>query len=179
MMDLENLRETGDGKKDQRYRKKDGTLVDAEEIRTRIPFSGKKGILVIAHDISERKQLEEILLRLSRHDGLTGIANRRHFDEFFQQEWKRALREKTPLSLILCDIDFFKSYNDTYGHQTGGDGLRAVAGVLQRGLRRPGRPGGALRRRGIHRRPSGHPAGRGAGRGGIPSESRGGAGHPP
>ncbi|MBU2027962.1 MAG: diguanylate cyclase, partial [Proteobacteria bacterium] len=138
MMDLENLRETEVGKKDRRYRKKDGTLVDVEEIRTRIPFHGKEGTLVIAHDISERKQLEEILLRLSIHDGLTGIANRRHFDEFYQQEWKRALREETPLSLLLCDLDFFKNYNDTYGHQAGDDCLRAVAGVLQKGLRRPG-----------------------------------------
>jgi diguanylate cyclase (GGDEF)-like protein len=137
-MDLENLRKTGDGNKDQRYRKKDGTLVDVEEIRTRIPFHGKEGILTIAHDISEHKQLEEILNRLSRNDGLTGLANRRHFDEFYQQEWKRALREETPLSLILCDIDFFKNYNDTYGHQAGDDCLRAVAGVLQSCLRRPG-----------------------------------------
>ncbi|MFH1911228.1 MAG: diguanylate cyclase [Pseudomonadota bacterium] len=82
--------------------------------------------------------MEEILNRLSRHDGLTGIANRRHFDEFYQQEWKRALREETPLSLLLCDLDFFKNYNDTYGHQAGDDCLRAVAGVLQKGLRRPG-----------------------------------------
>jgi diguanylate cyclase (GGDEF)-like protein len=137
MMDLDNLRETGDGKKDRRFRKKDGTLVDVEEIRTRIPFHGKEGILTIAHDISEHRQLEEVLNRLSRNDGLTGIANRRHFDEFYQQEWKRALREETPLSLILCDIDFFKNYNDTYGHQAGDDCLRAVAGILQRGLRRP------------------------------------------
>ncbi|OHE20301.1 MAG: hypothetical protein A2X95_05690 [Syntrophobacterales bacterium GWF2_56_9] len=138
MRDLDNLRETGDGKKDHHYRKKDGTLVDVEEIRTRIPLHGKEGILTIAHDISEHKQLEEILNRLSRHDGLTGIANRRHFDEFFQQEWKRALREETSLSLILCDIDFFKNYNDTYGHQAGDECLRAVAGILQKGLRRPG-----------------------------------------
>ncbi|MBA4423570.1 MAG: hypothetical protein C0390_10830 [Syntrophus sp. (in: bacteria)] len=107
-------------------------------MQTGIPFRGKEGILTIAHDISEHKQLEEILNRLSRHDGLTGIANRRHFDEYFQQEWKRALREETSLSLIMCDIDFFKNYNDTYGHQAGDDCLRAVAGVLQKGLRRPG-----------------------------------------
>jgi diguanylate cyclase (GGDEF)-like protein len=138
MMNLEKLREAGDESEDRHYRKKDGTFVDVAEIRTRIPFHGKEGILVIAHDISERKQLEEVLVRLSRNDGLTGIANRRHFDEFYQQEWKRALRDETPLSLILCDIDFFKNYNDTYGHQAGDDCLRAVAGVLQSGLRRPG-----------------------------------------
>ena len=138
MMDLESLRKAGGEGQDLRYRKKDGVLIDVEEVRTRIPFQGKEGILTIAHDISERKQLEEILHRLSRHDGLTGIANRRNFDDFLTQEWKRALREETPLSLIMCDIDFFKSYNDTYGHQAGDDCLRAVAGVLQKGLRRPG-----------------------------------------
>jgi diguanylate cyclase (GGDEF)-like protein len=136
--DIENLREAGDKGQDLRYRKKDGNLVDVQEVQTRIPFHGRQGILTIAHDISERKQLEEVLVRLSRNDGLTGIANRRHFDEFYQQEWKRALREETSLSLIMCDIDFFKNYNDAYGHQAGDDCLRAVAGVLQRGLRRPG-----------------------------------------
>ena len=138
MTDLANIREAAGEGKDLRYRKKDGALVDVQEVRTQIPFHGKQGVLTIAHDISERKQLEELLLRLSRHDALTGIANRRHFDEFLAQEWKRALREETPLSLIMCDIDFFKNYNDTYGHQAGDDCLRAVAGAFQRGLRRPG-----------------------------------------
>ncbi|MDP2268682.1 MAG: diguanylate cyclase, partial [Deltaproteobacteria bacterium] len=138
MMDLASLREIAGEGNDLRYRKKDGALVDVEEVRTQIQFHGKQGYLTIAHDISEHKQLEEILNRLSRHDGLTGIANRRHFDEFLAQEWKRALREEAPLSLIMCDIDFFKNYNDAYGHQAGDDCLRAVAGAFQKGLRRPG-----------------------------------------
>lgn len=138
MMDIAKLRETAGEGMDLRYRKKDGDMVDVEEVRTRIPFHGKQGVLTIAHDISERKQIEDLLLRLSRHDGLTGIANRRRFDEFLAQEWKRALREETPLSLIMCDIDYFKNYNDAYGHQAGDDCLRAVADAFQKGLRRPG-----------------------------------------
>ncbi|MBN1827687.1 MAG: diguanylate cyclase [Deltaproteobacteria bacterium] len=135
-MTLQDLRAPGDGQ-ESRYRKKDGEDVDVEEVRTKIPFHEKDGLLVIAHDISEHKRVEELLDRLSRHDGLTGIANRRHFDEVLEQEWKRALRERTNLSLILCDIDFFKAFNDTYGHQQGDECLQAVAGALVQHMRRP------------------------------------------
>jgi diguanylate cyclase (GGDEF)-like protein len=82
----------------------------------------------------ERANLE--LDRLSKSDGLTHVANRRHFDEYLQQEWQRMQREQGPLSLILCDIDFFKAYNDTYGHLTGDDCLQKVAAALQRCARR-------------------------------------------
>ncbi|NER30274.1 MAG: response regulator, partial [Symploca sp. SIO1C4] len=76
------------------------------------------------------QQLEEAnreLRRLALLDGLTGVANRRRFDEYLEDEWNRMVRERLPLSLILCDIDFFKRYNDTYGHQAGDDCLRRVA----------------------------------------------------
>jgi len=87
------------------------------------------------------KKLEEnntILQRLSTLDGLTGIANRRHFDEMLQIEWKSGFREKTPLSIIMIDIDFFKKYNDGYGHQGGDDCLKAVAWALNGTISRPG-----------------------------------------
>src|SRR5690606_13653607 len=77
-----------------------------------------------------QKQLERSnaeLQRLSSLDGLTGIANRRQFDESLNREWQRALREETPLSLVLIDIDFFKLFNDTYGHQGGDECLKKVA----------------------------------------------------
>lgn len=74
---------------------------------------------------------------LSHQDSLTNLANRRSFDEALQREWYRALRSQTPLSLILCDVDFFKSYNDTYGHSRGDDCLRQVAIALQQSVRRP------------------------------------------
>lgn len=80
------------------------------------------------------QQLEEAnqeLRRLALLDGLTGVANRRRFDEYLEDEWHRMVRERLPLSLILCDIDFFKRYNDTYGHQAGDDCLRRVADALR------------------------------------------------
>lgn len=78
------------------------------------------------------------LRRLSSIDGLTGIANRRQFDESFAREWRRSVRMKRPLALVLCDIDFFKQYNDMYGHQAGDECLRAVARAIEASVRRPG-----------------------------------------
>lgn len=76
------------------------------------------------------------LSRLSSVDGLTGIPNRRVFDEALVREWRRSERRNAPLSLLLLDIDHFKEYNDCYGHQAGDDCLRAVAASLDRALRR-------------------------------------------
>jgi diguanylate cyclase (GGDEF)-like protein len=84
------------------------------------------------------KEANQILLRLSSLDGLTGIANRRRFDEFLEVEWRRGLRESVPLSLIMLDIDFFKAYNDAYGHQAGDDCLKSVANTLSNTVNRPG-----------------------------------------
>ena len=77
------------------------------------------------------------LQRLANLDGLTQVANRRRFDEYLEQEWRRLNREQSPLSLILCDVDLFKRYNDTYGHQAGDDCLRSIAHVLQVAATRP------------------------------------------
>ncbi len=71
-------------------------------------------------------------------DGLTQVANRRRFDEYLLQEWKRATREQQPLALILCDVDYFKQYNDTYGHLAGDECLIKVAQALDETVRRPG-----------------------------------------
>jgi diguanylate cyclase (GGDEF)-like protein/PAS domain S-box-containing protein len=78
------------------------------------------------------------LQRLVSVDGLTQIANRRCFDKTLELEWRRMARDKQPLSLILCDIDFFKLYNDTYGHQKGDECLKVVAEILARNARRGG-----------------------------------------
>lgn len=75
--------------------------------------------------------------RLATQDGLTGLFNRRTFDQQLRHEWKRLARERLSLSVILCDIDFFKAYNDTYGHQSGDECIRQVAAQLRRGTRRP------------------------------------------
>ncbi len=77
------------------------------------------------------------LERLSSQDGLTGIANRRRFDDFINKEWVRGSRESDPLSFILVDIDHFKPYNDNYGHQGGDDCLRQVAQRLASTVKRP------------------------------------------
>lgn len=75
---------------------------------------------------------------LAREDPLTGLANRRHFQEMFEHEWRRALRSGKPMSLLLIDIDHFKCYNDSFGHSRGDECLRAVALILQEHARRSG-----------------------------------------
>jgi two-component system chemotaxis family response regulator WspR len=77
------------------------------------------------------------LQKLAALDGLTGIANRRRFDEYMAVEWQRGQRERQPLSLLLCDVDFFKIYNDTYGHLSGDLCLKKTAAVLTEHLKRP------------------------------------------
>lgn len=90
---------------------------------------------------SENRLLQEAtreLRRISNSDALTNLGNRRHFEQMFEQEWLRATRSNTPISLILLDIDFFKHYNDNYGHQAGDDCLRLVAEEIGGFARRPG-----------------------------------------
>ena len=99
----------------------------------------------IAIALTERLRLERSLLtaqeqlrQLAATDQLTGIPNRRMFDEFIDREWKRSLRDKTTLCAIMIDVDCFKLYNDHYGHQAGDDCLKAVALCLVEVVRRPG-----------------------------------------
>ena len=94
-------------------------------------------------DISERKKTEEQLVKLQKEleelsfkDSLTGIANRRMFDTLVDNEWETARRARQPLSLILIDIDFFKQYNDHYGHLQGDDCLKRVAQALSQAATR-------------------------------------------
>ncbi len=77
------------------------------------------------------------LRRLVSTDYLTRIANRRRFDECLTQEWQRGIRSQKPLSLIMCDIDYFKLYNDTYGHQAGDSCLQEIAQAIRHTLKRP------------------------------------------
>lgn len=86
---------------------------------------------------AELEDSNAALQLLSCLDGLTGVANRRRFDEFLEKEWKRAIREKSTLSLILIDIDYFKPFNDNYGHQQGDDTLKTVVKALSEGIHRP------------------------------------------
>lgn len=109
----------------------------------RDPASGTNGVLVMARDVSERylaeQKLEEAnqeLERLSFIDGLTQISNRRRFDEQLETLWYLHVREQQPLTVMLCDIDYFKGYNDQYGHQRGDDALIKVAEVFRNVLTR-------------------------------------------
>lgn len=83
------------------------------------------------------KVANQKLQQLAILDGLTGVANRRYFDLVLYNEWQRLAREQKPLSLILCDLDYFKAYNDHYGHQAGDRCLQKVAEILQKSTRRP------------------------------------------
>jgi diguanylate cyclase (GGDEF)-like protein len=98
----------------------------------------------LQQEIQQRQQVEaalqeanQELQRLVRVDSLTQLANRRHFDECLSQAWRILLREQLPLSLLLCDVDFFKAYNDRRGHQAGDECLREVAQAIKRAVKRP------------------------------------------
>ncbi|BAZ68596.1 hypothetical protein NIES4106_33610 [Fischerella sp. NIES-4106] len=107
--------------------------------------------IALEQEIWERKRAEDIaktaeialrqanleLERLVTLDGLTQVANRRRFDEYLSQEWRRTARELQYLALILCDVDYFKSYNDHYGHQAGDACLKNIAAAMRNTLKRP------------------------------------------
>ncbi|WP_353932156.1 diguanylate cyclase [Okeanomitos corallinicola TIOX110] len=86
----------------------------------------------------KQSELYQQVQRQATIDGLTQISNRRRFDEYFQQVWQQMATRQTPLSIILCDIDFFKLYNDRYGHPAGDDCLRQVANAIHKAGNRPG-----------------------------------------
>jgi len=98
----------------------------------------------LSSEIEERREVEQRLAQLNKElqllsyqDGLTGVANRRMFDELLEKEWRRCQRNKKPLALIMFDIDYFKQYNDCYGHQLGDACLKQVAQALTDASQRP------------------------------------------
>lgn len=105
------------------------------EILNKQKLEGAYKELAVAY--YELEIIKNELEALSHRDGLTGIANRRYFDTVLDREWKSALREKKSLSLVLFDIDYFKKYNDTYGHLAGDDCLCQVAIAASRVAKRP------------------------------------------
>ncbi len=98
-------------------------------------------VAIAVHQAELYEQLQEAnreLEELARTDSLTLIGNRRHFNRTLNLEWKRNAREQTPISLILCDVDYFKLYNDTYGHVHGDLCLKKIADILGQTAKRPG-----------------------------------------
>ncbi|RJP86607.1 MAG: diguanylate cyclase [Desulfobacteraceae bacterium] len=87
-------------------------------------------------NLMQMKKQQDILENLSLIDGLTGIPNRRYFDLMLHHEWQRAMRTETALALIMIDIDFFKTYNDYYGHVSGDECLKSVAQALTASINR-------------------------------------------
>lgn len=118
----------------------------AEEVLARV----RHQIIILRQQqqlIAQNNQLQQVktdlqqanleLQRIANTDSLTQLANRRCFDESLAQEWQRLRREQQPLSLILCDIDYFKQYNDRHGHPAGDVCLQQVAQVISECIRRP------------------------------------------
>ncbi|MGF6953402.1 diguanylate cyclase (GGDEF)-like protein/PAS domain S-box-containing protein [Neobacillus sp. B4I6] len=130
---------------EKRYYRKDGQLVWGKVTSSLFPGKNDELSYVIGMvtDITERKVAEQHLIEayqemedLSNRDGLTGIANRRYFDEYLIREWRQAVRYSKPLSLIMLDIDSFKEFNDTYGHMGGDECLKQVASILEETVKR-------------------------------------------
>jgi diguanylate cyclase (GGDEF)-like protein/PAS domain S-box-containing protein len=121
-----------------RVLRKDGTALPVEVSAGTFTWRGKLVACVVMRDITERLKWQELMEKLSSTDPLTGLANRRIFDEALETEWARATRAKSPLSLLMADIDSFKEFNDRYGHQAGDGCLKRIAAELAACARRPG-----------------------------------------
>ncbi len=135
-----------DHEADYRALRKDGTFVWIRDVVhvVRNEDGTPNALVGFMFDISERKRTEEKLLNMQREleelsfkDGLTGVPNRRRFDTMMETEWRDARDSHKPISLVVLDIDFFKQYNDHYGHLEGDECLKRVASALSDIVRRP------------------------------------------
>ena len=116
-----------------------GAVFLLDKIRVNRIKSQKEKLQELVNERTDQLQkANKELERLAKEDGLTKIANRRTFQYYLEMEWKRAKREKRPLSLIMADVDLFKLYNDTYGHQAGDNCLIKIAQILKDTINRPG-----------------------------------------
>jgi diguanylate cyclase (GGDEF)-like protein len=93
-------------------------------------------MLVLAREMRKRAAVEDQMARLAMTDSLTGLSNRRHFDAILEKEWRRALRSRAPLALLMIDADHFKAFNDTFGHQAGDLVLSGIAWSIARHAQR-------------------------------------------
>ncbi|HCP29657.1 MAG TPA: diguanylate cyclase response regulator [Pseudomonas sp.] len=121
-------------------------LPDTIELVARIRYHSRSYLTLLQRDeayralrVSQQQLLDSTLMlqRLMNSDGLTGLSNRRHFDEYLELEWRRAMREQQQLSLLMIDVDYFKAYNDTFGHLAGDEALRRVAEAIRGSCSRP------------------------------------------
>ncbi len=124
---------------------KNGSLIPVEIHGKTVLYRGDEVRVTAVRNISERKVAEQALKEINKKlrdmamlDGLTQIANRRHFDIKLFEEWRRMIRAQQPLALIIFDVDFFKLYNDTYGHQEGDSCLQTIAQMIQPFCKRQG-----------------------------------------
>jgi diguanylate cyclase (GGDEF)-like protein len=114
--------------------KKRWFMMSAKSLETR----GKKFIVISHINITERKIAEETALNLSQIDCLTGLINRRYFDELFAEEWKRSSRLVLPITVAMIDVDHFKLLNDHYGHHYGDECLATLGALVTKFAKRPG-----------------------------------------
>ena len=121
-------------------------LPDTIELVARIRYHSRSYLTLLQRDeayralrVSQQQLLDTnlVLQRLMNSDGLTGLSNRRHFDEYLELEWRRAMREQQQLSLLMIDVDYFKAFNDTFGHLAGDEALGKVAGAIRGSCGRP------------------------------------------
>ncbi len=110
-------------------------IVGALTLLSGLSFIAVSWLLVLS--LRERARAQEELVRLAGTDVLTGLPNRRAFDERMDEEWRRGRRAGTPLSILFIDVDYFKPYNDTYGYALGDDALATVAHSIATAVRRP------------------------------------------
>ncbi|MBR0726338.1 diguanylate cyclase domain-containing protein [Bradyrhizobium manausense] len=120
------------------HREKSEVWLESTMRVTRKDNGNVDGVVAITRDITAQKQLETRLETLAIEDSLTGLANRRRFDERLKEEWARAYRDRSSLGLLMIDVDHFKSYNDEYGHPAGDACLRVVAKVIAAEMQRVG-----------------------------------------
>lgn len=139
---LENVRQAQQDKLSpifqREMRRRDGTYQAAEISAQIMTVNEHEYLIGVSRDNRERLQVEAQLQRLSQQDGLTGLYNRRFFDNQLASEWRRLRRHNAPLTLLMLDIDYFKAYNDQLGHLAGDDVLQQVAELLKDCLQREG-----------------------------------------
>ena len=112
---------------------------DSSEIEFIERLAGQLAIAIQQSELYQQlKIVNQKLVELATLDSLTKVANRRIFEEHLEKEWRRMTREKANISLILCDVDYFKLYNDTYGHPAGDRCLQEVANAIKAEVKRPG-----------------------------------------